>query len=51
MCGGGHHQLWLAAAIIVSVGVVGVALVVVTCKALLRLAAILFQIKGLIVTE
>ena len=50
MCGGGHHQGWLAA-VIGSVGVVGVALVVVTCEALLRLATICFQIKGLIVTE
>ena len=50
MCWGGDHLGWLAA-IIESVGMVGVALVVVACEALLRLATIFFQIKGFVVTE
>ena len=50
MCWGGDHLGWLAA-IIGSVGMVGVALVVVACKALLRLATIFFEIEGLVVTE
>lgn len=50
MCWGGDHLGWLAA-IIGSVGMVGVALVVVACEALLRLATILFEIEGFVVTE